>query len=213
MSRIEHDEVHVDTTTPNVGIPVVEPVVMPPPPPNAVVAQPVAQPVVAQPVVTQPVAQPVVPIVPATTADRVQKSYSARFAPDSLITAAAGVVLLLFGLIAIVRGGFDGPMSDPVVQVLGFDHTTTLGLIEIGFGLALLISAVALSRGAAIFFGAVLAIGAFVGAVQTDSFRESLALESSFAWLLVVIGAVVVLASLTLPRIERRTSASRTYVA
>jgi len=42
-----------------------------------------------------------------------------------------------------VRGGFSGPMSDPVVKVLGFTHTTTLGLIEIGFGVCLLASGAA----------------------------------------------------------------------
>ena len=91
-------------------------------------------------------------------------------------------------------------MSDPVVQVLGFTHTTTLGLIEIGIGLFLLISAAARSRSGELFFGAVLGIAGFVGAVQTESFDKNLALESSLAWLAVVAGAVVVLAALLMPR-------------
>jgi hypothetical protein len=88
-----------------------------------------------------------------------------------------------------------------VVEVLGFTHTAILGLIEIGFGICLLLSAVTLSRAGATFFGALLGIGAFVGAVQTDSFRRTLALESSFAWLLVVAAIVIILVSALVPRL------------
>ncbi|MEP7047156.1 MAG: hypothetical protein ABI949_10765, partial [Ilumatobacteraceae bacterium] len=101
---------------------------------------------------------------------------------------------------------FDGPMSDPVVQVVGFTHTTLLGLIEIGIGGALLLSAATRSRSGEVFFGAVLGIAGFVGAVQTTSFKKSLALESSMAWIAVFIGVVVVLAALMLPRYNRQST-------
>ena len=97
-------------------------------------------------------------------------------------------------------------MSDPVVKVLGFTHTTTLGLIEVGIGLALLLAGATRSRSAEIFFGAVLGIGAFVGAVQTESFKHSLALESSMAWLMVIIAAVVVLSAMLMPRYVRQST-------
>ena len=113
------------------------------------------------------------------------------------------MVILVVGLIAVVRGGFDGPMSDPVVQVAGFTHTTTLGLIEIAIGLALLVSGATRSRSGEIFFGSVLGIAGFVGAVQSKSFTKSLALESSMAWLAVLAAVVVVLAALLLPRYAR----------
>src|SRR5262249_31127000 len=129
----------------------------------------------AAPVVDVPANGTVVtPVVAApATAGSIRTAYNARFAPDSIIAGIAGLVILVVGLIAIVRGGFDGPMSDPVVQVLGFTHTTTLGLIEIGIGLALLLSGATRSRSGEIFFGAVLGIGAFVGAVQSESFQHS----------------------------------------
>jgi len=72
--------------------------------------------------------------------------------------------------------------------------------VEAAIGLCLLLSAAFLSRGAAIFFGLVLGIGGIVGAVQTDSFRRSLALESGWAWIAVVAAALVVVVSLLLPR-------------
>jgi len=93
-----------------------------------------------------------------------------------------------------------------VVQVLGFTHTTTLGLIEVGIGLALLLAGATRSRTGEIFFGSLLGIGAFVGAVQTESFRHSLALESSMAWLLVIIAVVVVLSAMLMPRYVRQST-------
>ncbi len=48
-----------------------------------------------------------------------------------------------------------------------------------------------------------LGVGGVVGAVQTDSFRRSLALESGFAWLVVISAAVIVLVSLLMPRMAR----------
>jgi len=168
---------------------------------DTVIGQPV---VAAQPV---PVAERLVVagVAPAAVG-QVRTAYTARWAPDSIITAIVGLVLLLMGLIAITRGGFDGSMSDPVVQVLGFTHTTTLGLIEVGIGLFLLISAAARSRSGEMFFGAVLGIAGFVGAVQTSSFDENLALESSLAWLAVVAGAIVVLAALLMPRFAKQST-------
>ena len=137
---------------------------------------------------------------------QVRKAYASHFEPDAVIAALVGLVILVVGLIAIVRGGFDGPMSTPVVEVLGFTHTTTLGLIEIAIGGALLISGATRSRSGAVFFGCVLGIGGFVGAVQTESFSESLALESSMAWLAVLPSIVVVLSALMMPRFARQST-------
>ena len=133
----------------------------------------------------------------------VETTTGRRFAFDSVIVGIAGVALTTIGLIVITRGGFDGPMDQPIVDVIGFTHTTTLGLIEIGLGLCLLISAAARSRSVATFFGLVLGVGGIVGAVQTESFRRSLALESGLAWLAVITAAVIVLVSLLMPRMAR----------
>ena len=138
--------------------------------------------------------------------ETVQTTTRTRFAPDSVTTGLIGLVMVVIGLIAIIRGGFDGPMSEPVVRVLGFTYTTTLGLIEVGIGLCLLLSAAARSRSAEVFFGAVLGIAGFVGAVQTDSFHKSLALESGMAWLAVVAGFVIVASALLLPRFARNST-------
>lgn len=146
---------------------------------------------------------PVVAVTQVRTtapAGNVRTAYSRRFAPDAVIAALVGLFLLIVGLLAVVRGGFDGSMDVPVVEVLGFTHTTTLGLIEAGLGLCLLISGATSSRSGALLFASVMGIAGFVGAVQTKSFAKSLALESGHAWLLVVAAIAVVASALLMPR-------------
>jgi len=178
-----------------------EPVVRVNEPGVRVVAEPaVVTPVVREQVVTQQVVAPV---------QAVQSARLRRFAPDAVIAAVVGLVLLVVGLLAMVRGGFDGPMEDPVVEVLGFTHTTTLGIIEAVLGACLLIAGASAWRSGAIFFGSVLAIGGFIGAVQTESFVSSLALESGHAWIAALAGAVVVASALLLPRYYSRTTVTQ----
>jgi hypothetical protein len=162
-------------------------------------------PVAVEAVPASPVVERVVVAEPAAHG-RAVTAYGRRYAFDSFVVGLVGLALTIVGLVAVTRAGFDGPMNDPVVDVLGFSHTVTLGLIEAGLGIVLLICAVTTSRPGALFFGLVMGIGAFVAAVQPGSFDESLAIESSFAWLLVVAAAVVVLVSLLVPRIITRTA-------
>lgn len=177
----------------------------------------VAQPVVAQPAVAAPQVQRVVvaqeAVAPVTQVRTVapaaavqQTAYSRRFAPDAVIASLVGLALLIIGLLAVVRGGFDGSMEDPVVEVIGFSHTTTLGMIEAFIGLCLLLCGVMASRSGALFFGTVLGIAAFVGAVQSESFDESLALESGHAWLMVAAALIVVISALLMPRFTTRST-------
>ena len=151
----------------------------------------------------RPVAVPVEPVTAEAQplAHRVVASSSRRhFAVDSLIVGAVGLALTIVGLLAVTRAGIHGPMNDPVVKVFGFTHTETLGLLETAMGLLLLICAAATSRRAAMFFGLVLGVGGVIGAIQTSSFRRSLALQSNWAWIAVAAAGLVVLVSLLAPR-------------
>ena len=176
-------------------------------------AQPLGARAVVEPQVV--VERPVTPIVSAPVAaapvTAVRTSSFRRFAPDAVIAAAVGLVVMIVGLLAIVRGGFDGPMEDPVVEVLGFTHTTTLGLIEVVLGGLLLICGVSAWRSGALFFGSIMAIAGFIGAVQTESFVRSLALESGLAWLVMLGGIAVVASALLIPRYVSRTTDVRAY--
>ena len=204
--RVVREEVPAETVRPAVDArPVIE-------------AQPLRARTIVEPqVVVEPAATPVAaarvvqaPVV-AAPAGAVRTTSFRRFAPDAVIAAAVGLVVMVIGLLAIVRGGFDGPMEDPVVEVLGFTHTTTLGLIEVVLGGLLLICGVSSWRSGALFFGSIMAIGGFIGAVQTESFATSLALESGLAWLVMLGGIAVVASALLIPRYVSRATDVRTY--
>lgn len=123
-----------------------------------------------------------------------------------MLTGLFGLALVGLGLVAVIRTGFEGSMSEPVKEVLGFTHTANLGLIEMGVGLCLLVSAAAYSRTGELFFGALLGIVGFIGAVQTDSFRDSLALETEMGWIAAAVGFMIVLAVLLLPRVDKNST-------
>jgi asparagine N-glycosylation enzyme membrane subunit Stt3 len=157
-------------------------------------------------VIEAPDAAPVVVSSTPVSGGQVRKAYASKFAPDAIIASIAGLVILVVGLIAVVRNGFHTPLSTSRLPVLGFTHTTVLGLIEIGIGGALLLSGATQSRSGEVFFGSVLGIAGFVGAVQAKSFDTSLALESSMAWLAVFVAVVVVLSALMMPRFARQST-------
>jgi hypothetical protein len=137
---------------------------------------------------------------------RVRTSNSSHLAPDAIMTGVIGLAVLLSGLVVVVRAGLGGALAEPVVRIFSFDHTATLGLIEIGIGLCLLASASASSRPAEMFFGVLLGIGGFVGAVQSDSFDKTLALEPAMGWIAVIAGLVIVAAVLFMPRYDKQST-------
>jgi hypothetical protein len=62
------------------------------------------------------------------------------FSIGQLLILLAGAGLLALGIVAVVRGKLDGPLSEPIVEVLGFNHTSLLGLFEMGAGVLLLLA-------------------------------------------------------------------------
>jgi hypothetical protein len=148
---------------------------------------------------------------PETQGQETRTTSRSRFAPDSMLTGLVGLALVGIGLVAVIRTGFEGSMSEPVKEVIGMTHTATLGLIEIGVGLCLLVSAAAYSRTGQLFFGALLGIAGFIGAVQTDSFRESLALETGMSWIAAGAGFVIVVSVLLLPRVDKNSTTITRY--
>ena len=126
--------------------------------------------------------------------------------PGTLVATAAGAVLLIFGLIALIRSDLVGSLQDPIVNVAGFDHTPLLGLIEIGVGLLLLLAALAGSLALTRLVGAVLVVGAVVALVEPNALGDELTLENGYLWLVLALGAATLLASLLFPSIGTRST-------
>ncbi len=136
------------------------------------------------------------------------------FSPGQILILVAGAASLALGIVAVARAGLDGPLSQPVVEVLGWKHTALLGLIEIGAGAVMILSAL---RAGARWIGGLVGIAAIVGGAlivgQLDWTTTRLGTEQDFGWVAIGIGAVAVVGAL-IPRgppsaARRRTPTSR----
>lgn len=137
---------------------------------------------------------------------------SARFpTPTQILVGAVAGALLVFGIIAIARGGFSGSLNEPSFTIVGIRHTTAIGLVEIGAGLVLGICAMAPGlRGLSGFLG-VLMIAGGIAVVVDLSTRTRLHTNRGLGWLAILFGAVVVLSSLfAVRRVASRRVVART---
>lgn len=125
------------------------------------------------------------------------------FSPGQLLILAAGAASIVLGVLAVLRTGLGGALSEPVETVLWWDHTALLGLVEIGAGALLVIGAL---HPALRWLGAVVGIAAIVGGVlvlaEADWAMDELGTEPGFGWAAIVIGAVALLGALV-PRVRR----------
>jgi hypothetical protein len=123
-------------------------------------------------------------------------------------------VLLLMGAITLARAGLDGDMAVPVVSVLGFTHTAWLGFLELAFGLLLLLGGLSPAvRDLGLAMGIVTLLAGILIVIEPSAPPAELAIERSYGWLLIVLGAVAAVGGL-LPggRVRRWRRADATYV-
>jgi hypothetical protein len=125
-----------------------------------------------------------------------------RTTPAQAITAAGGIVMLVLGLIGLAKTGLSDGFKLPVTKVAGLTYSPLLALISAGAGLILL-GAAFTSRNSSVFFGVLLAVGGVVGLAAPERF-ESISLLSPYCWLMIAVGAVVVLVNLLMPTITTR---------
>jgi len=131
----------------------------------------------------------------------------APWSPAQLVALAFGVFFAIMGAIAIARGGLSGNTFDTkIVNVLGFDHTALLGVIELVFGLLLVLAGAVpgAGRGTMAFLG-VLALGfGIVVLAAADQLRGSLGVTDANGWLYVIAGIVNLVAAMAAPIVYSR---------
>lgn len=155
------------------------------------------------PLVQAPVVQ--APVVQAAT---VQTVRTTTVVPAAIIAGIIGVALLVLGGITAARAGLDGALDEPIVTVAGYTATALLGLIELGFGLFLVIAALSRMQSTILFFGIAGFVAALVAVFQPTVGGGALAIERGLAlWFTVAMIAVVV--SALLPTVRRRSSTHR----
>jgi len=190
MARVVREPGYEDTT-------------LDPPPPYAVAAPPPV--VVTETPVVDVRETPAVAVVNDTVT-------SARFpTPTQILVGAVAGALLVFGIIAIARGGFSGSLNEPSFTIVGIRHTTAIGLAEIGAGLVLGICAMAPGlRGLSGFLGVLMVAGGIAVVVDLST-RTRLHTNRGLGWLAILFGAVVVLSSLfAVRRVASRRVVART---
>jgi len=142
-------------------------------------ATPAGQPVVTQQVEERPTAA------------------SAGLRIFQVISAVAGAVLFVFGLLAVFKVDFGADLLDTTAAVAGFGFSAAAAIAAILFGGAILVSTLAdQDRGGAAFVGLItiaIGIGARVAEGQADS---GIQVDNRSAGLFIVAGAVVFFCSL-----------------
>ncbi len=128
--------------------------------------------------------QPVVAAAPVSVERRVITRR--HFDPAATLTVIAGIALGVIGAVAVARAGLSGPIDEPVVEVAGASHTALLGLIELGIGLILVWAGLSRDRSAILFCSILFGAAALVAAIEPDVGGGALAIERSWAVVLVV---------------------------
>ena len=148
------------------------------------------------------------PPAPTETIDRdtTVRERTWTFAPGQVVSLAAGVGLVVVGVLALLRAGVGEPLASPTVDVLTYSHTAWLGLAEIGLGALLILAGTgAWGRPLSVLLGAATVSAGVLVLAEPGQMPEELGLEKAFGWPLVILGAVVALAAMALPVWRRRT--------
>jgi hypothetical protein len=128
-----------------------------------------------------------------------------RFDPAATLTVIAGIALGVIGAVAVARAGLSGPLDEPVVTVASATHTAILGLIELGMGLVLVWAGLSRDRGAMLFCAVLFGAASLVAAIEPSVGGGALAIERSWAVVLVIGFAIVALVAAVAPSIRRST--------
>lgn len=116
-----------------------------------------------------------------------------RTCPAAYMSAAAGLVLVAWSVVALARAGLGRPLGAPIVEVGGFTATAILGLIVLGAGAVLLLAAATRSR---LVIGAtgLLVSAAAVALAIAPTFDDSgLAAERDFAIAVAILAGITTL--------------------
>lgn len=139
----------------------------------------------------------------------------APWSPAQIVALVLGGLYAILGGVALARAGIGGnTFTQSHVGVLGFSHTALLGVIELVYGLLLIMAGAVpgAGRGTMVFLGA-LALGfGIVVLAAADSLYAGLGVRDANGWLYIVTGVATLIAAMTAPLIygaEQRSTAYR----
>jgi hypothetical protein len=138
--------------------------------------------------------------------DRTTAAYP--WSPAQIVAVIIGIASVILGIAALARTGLPvDNMTGPHEEVLGLRHTPLLGVIEIGFGVLLILSGVVAGGARALmaFLGIVAAIFGILLLVNVAPNRLHgwLGVGDPYGWLSLVVGVVLLAAAFFSPEFAR----------
>jgi hypothetical protein len=131
------------------------------------------------------------------------------FSPGQILGGIVGLVLVLFGILAVTRTGIDSTLNVPVTDVFGLTQSALIGLIEVGAGLLLILGAASAEfRALTGVVGVLLFIGGLIVAAGTASLLRDLGTTKDTGWFALIMGAIAMLAA-ALPSFVRQERVTR----
>lgn len=129
----------------------------------------------------------------ATDREEVVETSTSRWDLGSVLATAAGVALIVIGVLALVRTGINSTWYDPVENVAGLSHTPLLGAIEVGVGALLVLAGLAGARMLAAFIALVAGGAALIVAIEPSLADRELAIDRGWATALAIGGLALAL--------------------
>lgn len=132
---------------------------------------------------------------PTGSAERVVEAR--RFSPGQVIGGVCGIIMTIVGVVAVINSGVDSSLNEPLANSFGLEQSAAVGIAEIVLGLLILVGASTLAyRGAMGFFGAISLIAGVVIVAASATILGDIGSDRGTGWFGVIIGAVVIAASL-----------------
>jgi hypothetical protein len=138
------------------------------------------------------------------------RSMLAQWSPAQLVGLIVGIGITVVGCVALARTGFNtSNIYSPHALAWRLPHSPLMALIEVGFGMLLIVGAVvpggmrsliALSGAVALSFGIVV-----VSMTPPNRLNHWLGVEDKNGWFFIVVGGVLLLAGLVSPVFTTRT--------
>ena len=137
--------------------------------------------------------------------------------PARYVAGAIGLAAIIFGAVALADTGFDPDhLRRPHESIATFHHTPLLALIEIGFGVVMLLAAAGTFFGRGLMGAASVAALVFGVVILADLWptrlHNWLGVHERYGWLAVIVGGIGLAAALLLPVTRRHTVVERETV-
>jgi hypothetical protein len=143
-------------------------------------------------------------VAPAAYAERdVSRSNAVPWSPAQFIGLIVGIGYTVLGIVAVARTGFDtSHIYTPRTSVWHLPHTPLLAVIEIGYGVLMILASVVpggLRTLMGLLGAAALVLGIVILAASSHRLAHWLAVNHNSGVLFTITGAVVALAAIISP--------------